>query len=215
MIGIAHSSPSVSGLDRLVRRDESAEGLGVDAPIAVRDHLQREVVYARQPTLGSPEPGGDLLGCNPWAGAAGPCGSVPRSGRSCPAAIHPPARCAVATSRPRSAGCTSRGGPVRSRRDAATGWFCATGFAQLVQGRQRLPVLLHLVGAEELRAQRRLRVDTDVAVALAAARQCRGDPDECPGKDVAVHRRPTRTAEVSLVGRESGAAAKRPQASCR
>ena len=53
MIGIAHSSPSVSGSIDLVRRDEPAEGLGVHAPVAMRDHLQREVIDARQCTRGS------------------------------------------------------------------------------------------------------------------------------------------------------------------
>ena len=91
MIGIAHSSPSVERRDRLVGGDEAAEALRVDPPVAVRDGLQRDVVDARQPGRRPVRQARQLAAVVRAAGAAARCGSAPRSGGSCRAAIRRPA----------------------------------------------------------------------------------------------------------------------------
>ena len=100
MIGIAHSSPSCSGVTRLVGRDEAAQAFasrrGRRRGRSPRARCRRRAAARARARA----PGAAARGCSPWAGAAGPCGSAPRSGRSCRAAIRPLARCAAVTSRP-------------------------------------------------------------------------------------------------------------------
>ena len=75
----------------LVRGQETAQAVEVDASVAVRNRFQRNVVDAREARRGDPRRGVATPGCSSAASGASPCGSAPRSGRSCRAAIRWPA----------------------------------------------------------------------------------------------------------------------------
>ena len=156
MIGIAQSSPRFSAAVRWYAVMNAAQILQVDAAVAVRDQLERDVVDARESSGDPGRRAAAAPGCSCGAGAAERSGSVPRPGRSCRAAIRWPG----------------------SRDD------CPDGFRQLLEhltqdifvrvearqqpvrpartrhermcGGQELAVVLQLLRAEELRPQGRL-----------------------------------------------------------
>ena len=161
MIGIAHSSPSVSGVHVLVGADEAQQAGVVDAAVTVRNHFQRDVVDTRQ---SGRRPAGEprqFAVVALAADAAGRCGSAPRSGRSCPAATRRPGvirRLRRVASVSRSQVCVSTASLSSSRRQQAGRRTRVPSWCWLASSPA---VPLHLLGAEQLRAQRGLLLRPD------------------------------------------------------
>ena len=155
---------------RLVGRHEAGKALRVDPAVAVRDRLEREVVDARKPGGGPVRQSGKL--------AAVPLGQVPlgradllfdqveiveqpfRGGRD-------------------AAVCRDRRGQQVANLDQDAlvlgqprQQLVGAARRQPVRDREALAVLLHLIGAEQLRSQRRLLV----GVSSRASRRDRSAP---------------------------------------
>ena len=158
MIGNRPQLAQLERRHRLVGGDEAATGSrrrrGRRRARSPRARGRRRA--AARPTARAP--GAAARGCSPWAGAAWPCGSALRSGRSCRAAI-PPAgvmrRFAVTAAVSRSQTSIRTRFVLGEPRQQPVG---RAARRQPVRGREALAVLLHLVGAEQLRPQRRLFV---------------------------------------------------------
>ena len=141
---------------RLVGRHEAGKTLRVDPAVAVRDRLEREVVDARKPGGGPVRQAGKL--------AAVPLGQVPLG------------RADLLLDQVEIVEQPFRGGRDaavrRDRRGQQVADFDQDGFVlgqprqqlvgaarrQPVRDREALAVLLHLIGAEQLRSQRRFFV---------------------------------------------------------
>ena len=141
---------------RLVGRDEARQALphrpGRRRARSPRARCRRRA--AARPR--DPAPGAAAPGCSPSAGAAWRCGSALRSGRSCRAAIRRPGvmrRFAVTAAVSRSQASTRTSLVLGQPRQQLVG---PSARCQAMRSREALAVLLHLVGAEQLRAQRRL-----------------------------------------------------------
>jgi hypothetical protein len=187
MIGIAQSSPSVNGL---VFRHEARKRARVDAAVAVRYRLERDVVHARH-AAGRPlrEVG---------KAAAVFLGQVP-PGRAdlfldqVEVVEQPFARRRDAQPRPDG----RRQHVERADQHAfvlvepVEQSRARPRRAQGVNAGEGPAVLLHLVGAEQLGAQRRLVIRLDGAGARAAhaVAKCRGSTNEGVRKESAAHRR--------------------------
>ena len=191
MIGIAHSSPSVSGVTDWYAATKRASVRDVDAAVAVRDRLERDVVHARQAAGRALRQVRKAPAVFLAAGAAGRCGSALRSGRSCRAAIRPTG---AMRSRDLTASVSMSKVSIRTRS------FSSSRSSSRVRGPRRaedvgrgqgLAVLLHLLDAEQFRAQRRLvvRAACPEARAAHAVAQCRGSAQESAREESAAHRR--------------------------
>jgi hypothetical protein len=90
MMGMAHKLAQFQGSHRLVGGYETAEVFRIHPPISVRDRLQRDVIHPRKPGRWAVQQARQFPAVTPWAGVAWPFESVPRSNRSCRAAILPP-----------------------------------------------------------------------------------------------------------------------------
>ncbi len=154
------NGPQLAQLERrhrLVGRHETGEALRVDPAVAVGDRLEREVVDARKPGGGSLRQAGKL--------AAVPLGQVPLG------------RADLLVDQVEVVEQPFRGGRDaaigRDRRGQQVADFEQDAFVlgqarqqpvgraagrQPVRGREVLAVLLHLIGAEQLRSQRRFLV---------------------------------------------------------
>ncbi len=65
-MGMAHNSPRLQGSDCLVGRYKTAETLRIHPPIAVRDRLQRNVIYARKTGRGTIQQPGQFPAVTLW-----------------------------------------------------------------------------------------------------------------------------------------------------
>ena len=140
--------------DRLIRGDEAGEAFRVHAAVAVRDRLERDVVDPWQPRRRAAREARQL--------AAVTLGQMPLRGADLlfdqvEIVEQPFARRRDAPIRPHRRGQQIAGVAQHHlvRGEPGKELVRPAAMRQLVRGCQRPPVLLHLLGAEELGAQRR------------------------------------------------------------